>query len=513
MTEEHYKKIQNYCIENGINAFGVEFGEIKKQYDEIKKQYDEIKKQWYSSVELTRAYLDRIAEVDREINAFVLVDEKGAMQAAEASDARRKQGRLLGALDGIPYAVKDNLCVRNMRTTCASKMLENYIAPYDATAVSRLCESGAVLLGKLNMDEFAMGSTGEHSHFGATANPRNTELVPGGSSSGSAAAVAALEAPFALGSDTGGSVRQPAAFCGVLGLKPTYGAVSRYGMQAFSSSLDCVGLVTRTAADAATLLEILMKKDPKDATSVAHPDPCVVRELEKGVRGLRIGVVSRYFSEGIDPSVRDAVTDGVKRLQREGAELQEICLPAPEQALLSYYAISAVEAASNLARYDGVRYGRAAEGESPMSRSANTRGAYLGSEVKRRILLGTALLQGDYRDRYYRPACHLREQISASLLSRLGSFDLLAMPTSPVGAFLREESISPLEMRAMDLCTVYANLTGLPAVSVPVGLDSNAMPVGLQLMAAPWREDLLLRGARALEKIFEEGGAFDEATL
>ena len=464
-------------------------------------------------VSLTKQCLARIREAEPLVGAFLAVDEAGALRAAEDSRRRREEGRALSSIDGVPFAVKDHFCTVGLPTTCASALLEGYLPPYDAHAVSLLKSAGGILLGKLNMDEFAMGSSTMSSALGVTRNPLDLKRVPGGSSGGSAAAVAAGEIPFALGSDTGGSVRQPAAFCGVLGFKPTYGAISRYGMQAFASSLDCVGLVTRTAVDAAALLEILMKRDPKDATSVAHPDSYVGRHLEEGVKDLRIGVVSRHFFEGIEPSVRDAVTNGVKRLQTAGAVLQEIRLPEPEQALLSYYAISAVEAASNLARYDGVRYGHVAEGDTPASRVANTRGAYLGSEVKRRILLGTALLQVEYRDRYYRPACHVREQVRADLLALLETFDLLVMPTSPVGAFLHEAPISPLEMREMDLCTVYANLAGLPAVSVPVGLDANAMPVGLQLMAAPWREDLLLRGARSLEKSFDLGGAADGTTL
>ena len=455
----------------------------------------------YSSVELTRAYLDRIAEVDREINAFVLVDEKGAMQAAEASDARRKQGRLLGALDGIPYAVKDNLCVRNMRTTCASKMLENYIAPYDATAVSRLCESGAVLLGKLNMDEFAMGSTGEHSHFGATANPRNTELVPGGSSSGSAAAVAALEVPFALGSDTGGSVRQPAAFCGVLGLKPTYGAISRYGLVGFASSLDCVGILTRNAKDCATVLSALVGKDPRDATSIEYP-----KEAASPDRPWRVAVVKELLeSEVVAEEVRAATRKAMQVFADLGAEIELISLPSPKMALASYCVLSAVEASSNLARFDGVRYGRRSENaETLYDLYANSRGEGFGTEVKRRILFGTCMLTQGMREIYLERANYARNQIRERMGEIFSSFDLLLNPTTPTGAWRLGSDRTPTEKREADLCAVYANLAGNPALSVPFGEGADGSPLGVHLTAAPRCEGLLLEAARILEEASHE---------
>lgn len=460
-----------------------------------------LKNREYSSVELTRAYLDRIAEVDFGIHAFVLIDDKGAMEAANSSDARRCRGNALGDLDGIPYAVKDNLCAKGMRTTCASRILENYIAPYDSTAVSRLRERGAVLLGKLNMDEFAMGSTGELSIFGATANPLHPDFVSGGSSSGSAAAVAALEVPFALGSDTGGSVRQPAAFCGVTGLKPTYGAISRYGLIGFAPSFDCVGLLTRNAADCQTAFSALVGKDPHDATSLEYPT-----EASPLHRPLRIAVVKELLeSENVTLDVRLAVQKAMAAFAERGAEIELISLPSPQIALAAYCVLSAVEASSNLARYDGIRYGRRSENaENLFDLYANSRGEGFGVEVKRRILFGTCMLTKERREVYLDRAVYARNQIRERMAEIFSSFDLILNPTTPTGAIQKGTDLTPAERRAADLCAVYANLAGNPALSVPFGKNSLGMPQSVQLTAAPCREALLLAAASILEEADHE---------
>ena len=455
----------------------------------------------YSSVDLTNAYLERIAENDASVNAFVWIDAKGALEAALASDERRRRGEALSLLDGIPYAVKDNLCVKGMRTTCASRILENYIAPYDATAVSRLREGGAVLLGKLNMDEFAMGSTGELSIFGATANPLHPALVSGGSSSGSAAAVAALEVPFALGSDTGGSVRQPAAFCGVVGLKPTYGAISRYGLIGFAPSFDCVGLLTRNAADAEPVLSTLVGKDPHDATTLDYP--CKMH-FER--HPLRIAVVKELLEgEGVSDEVRASVQRAIHAFSKQGAEIQTISLPSPQIALAAYCVLSAVEASSNLARFDGIRYGRRSENADTLfDLYANSRGEGFGMEVKRRILFGTCMLTEERRKIYLERAIYARNQIRARMEEIFSAFDLILNPTSPTGAFPRGSKLTPAERREADLCAVYANLAGNPALSVPFGTSAYGTPLGIQLTAAPCREALLLAAARILEEASHE---------
>lgn len=455
----------------------------------------------YSSLELTRAYLDRIAEVDPHINAFVLVDEQGALRAASASDERRRHGERLGILDGIPYAAKDNLCAKDLRTTCASKMLEHYIAPYDATAVSRLRLGGAVLLGKLNLDEFAMGSTGELSIFGATANPLNPEFVSGGSSSGSAAAVAAMEVPFALGSDTGGSVRQPAAFCGVLGLKPTYGAISRYGLIGFAPSLDCVGLLSKNGADCKAVFSQLTGKDPYDPTSVEYP-----KEIKSLRRPLRIAVVKELLeSENVASDVRLAVQKATEAFAAAGAEIESISLPSPQTALAAYCVLSAVEASSNLARYDGIRYGRRSENVDDLfSLYSNSRGEGFGIEVKRRILFGTCMLTKERREVYLERAIYARNQIRERMKEIFTSFDLILNPTTPTGAFGRGADLTPAQRREADLCAVYANLAGNPALSIPFGKNALGMPLGVQLTAAPCREDLLFAAASILEEASHE---------
>ncbi len=503
--------------------------------------------------ELTLECLERIARLEPTVGAFLTVDARGALAAAAESDRRRHAGALLHPMDGIPFAVKDNFCTRGLRTTCGSRMLENYLPPYDAEVVSLLRGAGCVLLGKLNMDEFSMGSSTRYSALGVTRNPLDPARVPGGSSGGAAAAVAAGEVPFAIGSDTGGSVRQPAAFCGVTGLKPTAGRISRFGMTAFAPSLDCVGIVAHTAADAELVFHLLAgrpgdgdgasrtsmngrrENDPGtlcapaggcsgDTPSIfdiptvrypgdgsasfrapvrgqetAVPDASVFapRSAAAGVRGLRIAVAADGGVGRVAPCVAHAVAQAAECLGQAGAVILPAELPSPEQALLCYCVLTAVEAASDLARYDGIRYG-GGQGAEPRDPAA-LRGACFGAEVKRRILLGTALMSGDFRARYYEPACRVRESVRHMMGRMLAQCDLILCPTVTGGAFRFDETVSELQMREMDLCTVYASLAGVPAISVPVGEDENRMPLGIQLMAAPLREDLVFRAAAALE--------------
>ena len=472
---------------------------MKRELSSLTEAVEGLARGEVSSEELTRDCLEQIETTEGTVKAFLTVCAEEAIEAAKASDRRRREGHALSVIDGIPYAVKDSFCTKGIRTTAASRMLEQYIPPYDATVVSLLRDAGCVLLGKTNLDEFAMGSDGSHSAFGTTRNPLDPSRVAGGSSGGSAAAVASGEVFFALGSDTGGSVRQPAAFCGITGVKPTYGAISRYGMIAFASSLDCVGLLTKNAEDAALLLPLLAQRDARDATSVGLQASLDRALLSQGAKGLRVGIPTEAWMREIGGSIGSSVQMAADRLAAAGATVVEASLPSAEQTLMSYCIISAVEAASNLARYDGFRYGASFFGATPDERSSTTRGAAFGNEVKSRILLGTALLTGELRETQYLPACRMREQVCHSMQALFARFDLILQPTTPCGAFRADEDVSPLRMRQMDLCTVYASLAGLPAISVPMGKDENGMPLGVQLTATYGREDLILRGARALE--------------
>lgn len=457
----------------------------------------------YSSVELTRAYLDQIEKCEASVGAFLTLDAEAALRAAEESDRRRAHGASLGALDGIPYALKDNFCTKGIRTTCASRMLENFVPPYDATLVKRLRGAGAIMLGKTNLDEFAMGSSTETSKLGVTRNPLDTRYVPGGSSGGSAAAVAAHEAVFSIGSDTGGSVRQPAAFCGLVGMKPTYGVISRYGMIALASSLDCVGLFTHTSADCGAVLSALVGRDELDATTVVHPAPCFSGAGWEGDRPLRVAVVRELLADGaVSEAVLAATEQAIGALAEHGAIVQSVSLPSPEAALAAYCVLSAAEASSNLARYDGVAFGRrtACEGDL-FSLYANSRSEGFGSEVKRRILFGTYMLSEGKRSLYYERARKARMAIRARLDEILGEFDVILTPTTPTAAFRFGTSLTPSQRRRADLCAVYASLAGLPAVTVPFGKNSDGMPTGVQLTAAPFAEDLLLRVATLLEEV------------
>ncbi len=462
---------------------------------------EHLKRGDYSALELTRACLEQIDAREREVGAFLTVDAEGALRTAEASDARRASGERVGLLDGIPFALKDNICARGLRMTCASRMLENYIAPYDATVTARLRAAGAVLLGKTNMDEFAMGSATAYSALGVTRNPWNPECTPGGSSGGSAAAVGACEVPFALGSDTGGSVRQPAAFCGVYGLKPTYGAISRYGLAAMASSLDCIGILARGARDTAAVFSVLAGKDAHDATALEALNVDYVSATDLPLPPLRVGVVADFSESRVSTAVRDAMQEAIALLCAHGAVVEEVHLPLPEEALAAYTVISGAELSSNLSRYDGVHFGRRAKAESLNDLYKQSRGDGFGAEVKRRILFGMDMLRAENREKYYVRAQRVRELILHKMTELLSRFDLLLSPTAPTVAFARDNTPPPEELYYADLCTVYASLSGFPALSIPCGSDKTGLPLAVQLTARPRAEDLLLRAAR----LFEEG--------
>ena len=455
-----------------------------------------------TSVELTDSALSRVDAVDDRVNAILTRTPEVARERAAAVDDHATTGASQSPVAGIPIALKDVLATNGIRTTCGSKILETYIPPYDCTAWTRLSGAGAVLVGKTNCDEFAMGSSNENSAYGPVHNPWDLDTVPGGSSGGSAAAVSAGEVVWALGTDTGGSVRQPASLCGVIGLKPTYGLISRYGLIAFASSLDTVGTFTRSVRDGALLLNELAGKDLRDATSLDANVPDYLEGLEAGVAGLRVGVIGGTFGEGVQPDVQDAVRASIDRLSALGAHVGEVSLPNADYALSAYYLIAPSEASSNLARYDGVRYGLRAEGDhaDSIAMMSATRGQGFGPEVKRRIMLGTYALSAGYYDAYYGQAQKVRTLIIRDYERAFEDFDVLVSPTSPTTAFrIGERADDPLAMYLSDVFTIPANLAGVPAISVPCGLDSGGLPVGLQLTAPVLGEPTLLRAAHALE--------------
>jgi aspartyl-tRNA(Asn)/glutamyl-tRNA(Gln) amidotransferase subunit A len=450
---------------------------------------------------VVEAHLARIARLDGDVGGYLTVTGDRARAAAAAAQARYRDGRPLGPLDGVPVALKDVLCTRGVRTTCASRILEHFVPPYDATVVARLEAAGAVALGKTNMDEFAMGSSTEHSAFQLTRNPWDLARVPGGSSGGSAAVVAADLAVASLGTDTGGSIRQPAAFCGVVGVKPTYGRVSRYGLIAFASSLDQIGPIARTVRDAAAVLQAIAGHDPLDATSVDVPVPDYVAGLEGGVRGLRIGIPDEYFAAGIDPEVEAAVRTAIDVLAAEGAVPERIGLPTTDYALAVYYLVAPAEASSNLARYDGVKYGLRERGARDLvEMSSRTRAAGFGTEVKRRIMLGTYALSAGYYDAYYGRAQRVRTLVRQDFERAFASVDLIVAPTTPNVAFEHGEKEDPLSMYLNDAFTVPASLAGLPAVSVRCGFTASGLPIGLQIIGRAFDEPAVLRAAHAYER-------------
>jgi aspartyl-tRNA(Asn)/glutamyl-tRNA(Gln) amidotransferase subunit A len=453
-----------------------------------------------SAEELTGALLKRVRAVEPEVGAYNTVAEEGALAQAREADARIAAGNG-GPLTGIGIALKDNMATAGLETTCSARILKGYVPPYDGTVPGRLKEAGAVTLGKTNLDEFAMGSSTENSAFGATRNPWDRSRAPGGSSGGSAAAVAADLCLGALGSDTGGSIRQPAALCGVVGLKPTYGRVSRYGLVAFASSLDQIGPFAKDVRDAAILLNAISGRDPLDATSSARPVPDYLEGLEGGAAGLTVGVPKEFFVEGADPEVLAAVKAGIDVLAAQGAQVVEVSLPHSAYAVACYYLVATAEASSNLARYDGVRYGhRDADADGLLEMYMASREAGFGTEVKRRIMLGTYALSAGYYDAYYRKAQQVRTLIQRDFLEAFETVDVLVTPTSPTGAFpLGERTDDPLKMYLSDIFTISVNLAGLPAVSVPCGLDGAGCPVGLQVIGRAFDEATMLRAARAFE--------------
>jgi len=462
-----------------------------------------------SSVEATQAHLDRIAAVDGVLHAFLHVDAEGALEAAAKVDARRAAGEELPALAGVPVAVKDILTTEGQPTTAGSKMLEGWIPPYDATVVARLRAAGLPILGKTNLDEFAMGSSNEHSAYGSARNPWDTSRIPGGSSGGSASAVAGYEAPLALGTDTGGSIRQPGAMCGVVGVKPTYGGVSRYGMLAMASSLDQIGPMARTVLDAALLHEVIGGHDPMDSTSLSQPVPTVVDAARRGdVEGLRIGVVDELGGDGIQPGVRAIFDQAVERLASAGAEIVPISCPSFVHGIAAYYLVMPSEVSSNLARFDAMRYGLRVvpdQGASAEQVMAASRDAGFGDEVKRRIILGVYALSSGYYDAYYGSAQKVRTLIARDFAAAFENVDVLVSPTAPTTAWkLGEKSDDPLAMYLQDVATIPANLAGVPGLSMPAGLaPDSGLPVGVQFLAPAMADDRLYNAAAALEKLVD----------
>ncbi len=452
-----------------------------------------------SAVDILDAFLDRIADVDPHVGAFLIVTSDAARQAAAAVDAKIAAGIDPGKLAGVPIAIKDNMCTRGIATTCASKLLDGFIPPYDATVITRLQDAGAVIIGKTNLDEFAMGSSCENSALGVTRNPWDLSKVPGGSSGGSAAAVAARLVPISLGSDTGGSIRQPAAFCGTIGLKPTYGMVSRFGLVAFASSLDQIGPFANTVDDIALVMEVLSGHDPKDSTSLPIDAPELMKASHGDIKGLRIGIPDEYFADGISEPVREAVMEVVDKLVELGAVVSHVSMPHTEYTLPAYYIVAPAEASSNLARYDGVRYGnRASKTLSHEDLAEKTREQGFGPEVKRRILIGTYALSAGYYDAFYHKAMQVRTLIQQDFVKAFEHVDVLITPTTPTTAFgIGEKSDDPLAMKLSDICTLSANLAGVPGISIPAGFDDEGLPFGVQLLGPALSEALLLKVSRA----------------
>jgi aspartyl-tRNA(Asn)/glutamyl-tRNA(Gln) amidotransferase subunit A len=471
----------------------------------------------FSAVEIVESHIKKIKERDGEIGAFLTICEDQALAQARAVDEKISRGMPVGRLAGVPTAIKDNMCTDGIRTTCASKMLEDFIPPYNATVVDKLLSEDAVIIGKTNMDEFAMGSSTENSAFKITKNPRDITRVPGGSSGGSAAAVAADMVPVALGSDTGGSIRQPAAFCGVVGLKPTYGLVSRYGLIAFGSSLDQIGPVTKTVLDSALLLEAIQGKDERDSTSYSGEYQMDYADsLRSDIKGMRIAVPKEFFMDGLDDEIASSVQESIKCLEGLGAKVDEISLPAAGDGLSAYYIISSAEASSNLARYDGIRYGYRTKDYTNIDELIErSRSEAFGTEVKRRIMLGTYALSSGYYDAYYNRAQKYRKVLKGQFEEVFGSYDLILGPTSPVLPFkIGERSSDPLQMYLADVYTIIVNLAGLPAISIPCGCSRNGLPVGLQLIGPHYGERKILQAAYALEQELilelQTGGCVDE---
>ena len=470
----------------------------------VHEVHDRLRSRELSAVELTQALFDRIEATDGAIGAYLAVCREQGMEDARRADAKLAAGDPDSKLLGIPVALKDVLLTEGVPTTCASKILDGFTPPYDGTAVRRLKEAGAVVLGKTNMDEFAMGSSTENSGYSITRNPWNPDHVPGGSSGGSAAAVAAGQCIAALGTDTGGSIRQPASFCGIVGLKPTYGRVSRYGVVAYASSLDQVGPMTRDVTDCALVLQAVAGHDPADSTSVDVPVPDYAAALTGDVKGLKIGVPKEYFAAGLQPEVEQAVRRGIDELEKAGALVTEVSLPRNDYAVAAYYIIAAAEASSNLARYDGMRYGPRVQAEDLTSTYMKSRAQGFGHEVKRRIMLGTYVLSAGYYDAYYLKAQKVRTLLKQDMESALGECDAIVAPTCPTTAFkLEEMTHDPLQMYLSDILTISVNLAGLPALSVPCGFDDAGLPIGMQIIGRHFDEATVLRLGYAYEQATE----------
>ena len=469
-----------------------------------------------SARELTDQHLSRIADVEPSLHAYLEVTADRARADADRIDAARSAGEDLPPLAGVPLAIKDNLCTKGVTTTCASRMLEGFVPPYESTVTGKLWDAGAVLLGKTNLDEFAMGGSTETSAFGPTANPWNLDHVPGGSSGGSAAAVASGGCMASLGSDTGGSIRQPASFCGVVGLKPTYGRISRYGLVAFASSLDQVGPFTSNVADAAALLQVMAGHDPRDSTSLKVPVPDYSADLTKSIKGLKVGLVRECFEqEGLDPEVKASVLAAAEQLQALGAELVDVSCPRFSDGIATYYVIAPSEASANLARYDGVKYGyRAQDADSLAAMTARSRAEGFGSEVQRRILIGTYALSAGYVDAYYKKAQQVRTLIRRDFDAAYQSVDVLLTPTAPTPSFRKgAHADDPLAMYLADLLTIPANLAGLPAISVPCGFNAAGLPIGVQLIGNVLQESRLLQVAHQYEQAAQVMASRPEAAL
>jgi aspartyl-tRNA(Asn)/glutamyl-tRNA(Gln) amidotransferase subunit A len=463
---------------------------------------DGIRNKAFTSEEIVKFYIEKIKKEDGNINSYLTVCEEKALQDARLVDEKIAKGEAVGKLAGVPIAIKDNICTDGIKTTCASKMLEDFVPPYNATVVNKLKAEDAVIIGKTNMDEFAMGSSTENSAFKVTKNPHDLERVPGGSSGGSAAAVGAKLAPFSLGSDTGGSIRQPAAFCGVVGLKPTYGSVSRFGLIAFGSSLDQIGPFANNVRDCALALEVIAGTDPLDNTSskkIGSTD--YLKGIEDGVKGMKIGVPKEFFGEGLDAEIKEAILTSIEKLKSLGAEIEEISLPITDAGLSAYYVISSAEASSNLARFDGIRYGyRAKEFEDVYDLMEKSRTEAFGDEVKRRIMLGTYVLSSGYYDAYYKRALKLKKKIKEEFKDVFEKYDLIISPVSPVLPFkCGEKKNNPLEMYLADVYTVNINLAGIPGISIPCATSKNGLPIGLQILGPHFGESKILKAAFALE--------------
>ena len=463
---------------------------------------DKLKNKEITITEITKAYVDRINSKEKDVEAFVTTLTDEAIEESKKIEEKVKNGEINSEYAGIPIGIKDNICTKGIKTTCSSKMLENFVSPYDATVMDKINNEKMINLGKLNMDEFAMGASTEYSYFKTTKNPWNLNTVPGGSSGGSAAAVAANLVPWALGSDTGGSIRQPASFCGVVGLKPTYGLVSRYGLVAFASSLDQIGPITKDVTDSAMLLNIITGHDEKDTTSVKMDKKDYTKALVKDVKGMKIGIPKEYYGEGINSEVKAKLEEAIETYKKLGAEVEEFSLDIADYALATYYIIACAEASSNLGRFDGIRYGYRTENYKNLKDIyKNSRTEGFGSEVKRRIILGTYVLSSGYYDAYYKKAQQVRTLVKNEFDKAFEKYDLILTPTSPTVAFeIGTRSSNPLEMYLADICTVSVNIAGLPGMSIPCGVDSNGMPIGMQLIGNRFEEEKMLRAAYTYEQ-------------